>query len=138
MGESVLIVNLGLAATNDDILDQMRVMKRGREEKLYQHVVCGLRDFGDDPRELYDIPEARAFCRRLVSLGFISYLDFSTLFAQDLPEPAKAGWGAAEVWLCGEGRLKAKNTLNKVVLAELERAVMVSNAIAEKALGSLE
>ena len=63
--------------------------------------VCGVRGFSNNPRELYDIPEVRAFCRRLVTLGFISYLDFSTVFHPDLPSLAKSGWGAAEVWLCG-------------------------------------
>src|ERR1700722_18915561 len=85
MAEHVLIVDLGLDATNYDLLDQMRVMKRAREERFYPHVVAQIRGFGDDPRELYDIPEVRAFCRRLVNLGFVSYLEVTTLINPKLP-----------------------------------------------------
>jgi hypothetical protein len=138
MTAPVLIVDLGLDATNEDILEQMRVMKRAREEGFYKHVVCGVRNFGDDPRELYEIAEVRAFCRRLVNLGFISYLDFSTVFVPDLPPVAKKGWGAAEVWLCGEGRLEAQNPLDEQILDELKQAVMQSNAKADKALGPMK
>jgi hypothetical protein len=137
MAGSVLFVDLGLDASNDDILDQMRILKRAREERCYKAIVCLVRGFDDDPRELFDIPEVRAFCRRIVNLGFISYLDFTTFFDPEMPEEAKKAWGAAEVWLCSEGRLKLKNTLMKKLLDELEQVVRESNGRADKAVGPM-
>lgn len=137
MADRVLLVDLGIDATNDDIVDQMRVMKRAREERTYENVVCFVRGFGDDPRELFDIPEVRAFCRRVVNLGLISYLDFTTTFHDKSPELAKRGWGAAEVWLCGEGRLRLENELTPDILHELEQAVGESNDKADKVVGPM-
>jgi hypothetical protein len=137
MAERILIVDLGIDATNEDILDQMRIMKRGREEHRYDNVVCSIRGFDKDPHELFEIPEIRAFCRRIVNLGFISYLDFTTIFHEGVPELAKKRWGAAEVWLCSEGRLKALNPLTEEILNEMMQAVAASNEKAEAALGPL-
>jgi hypothetical protein len=137
MAGSVLFVDLGLDASNDDILDQMRILKRAREERCYKAIVCLIRGFDDDPRELFDIPEVRAFCRRIVNLGLISYLDFTTIFDPKMPEEAKKAWGAAEVWLCGEGRLNWKNTLTQKLLDELEQVVTGSNGRADKAVGPM-
>ena len=134
---SILFVDLGLDASNEDIVDQMRILKRAREERRYKAIVCLVRGFDDDPRELFDIPEVRAFCRRIVNLGLISYLDFTTFFNPEVPEEAKKAWGAAEVWLCGEGGLKRNNTLMKKLLDELEQVVTESNGRADKAVGPM-
>jgi hypothetical protein len=134
----VLFVELGIDATNEDILDQMRIMKRAREDRTYSNVVCLIRGFGDDPRELFEIAEVRAFCRRIVNLGFISYLDFSTFFNPKVPELAKESWGAAEVWLCSEGRIKALKSLTKEILHEVQQAILESNGKADAALGPME
>lgn len=72
MRGSVLFVELGIDATNEDILDQMRTMKARREDGSYSNIVCTVRGFADDERMLFEIPEVRAFCRRVVNLGFIS------------------------------------------------------------------
>ncbi len=137
MSERVLTVDLGLDATDPDLLDQMRIMKRVREEHRYDRIVCTIRGFTGDPRELYDIPEVRAYCNRLVDLGFISYLDFSTLFDPKTPELARHGWGASEVWLCSEGRLKAHNPLTREILNELQQAILKSNERADAGLGPM-
>jgi hypothetical protein len=79
----ILFVEPGIDATNDDILDQMRIMKRGREKGISKYIVCTIRGFGDDHREIYEIPEVGAFCRRIVNLGFVSYLELTTLFSLD-------------------------------------------------------
>ena len=54
-----------------------------------------------------------------------------------MPELAKGHWGAAEVWLCGEGGLKVVNPLTRAILKELEQAVLASNAKADAALGPM-
>ena len=104
--KSVLFVELGIDATNNEILDQMRTMKACREVGSYGHVVYMVRGFSEDKRDLFEIPEGRAFCRRVVNLGFISYLDFTTTFDSTVAAIAKDAWAAAEVWLCGEGRCR--------------------------------
>jgi len=106
MSKNMLFVELGIDATNDEILDQMRTMKACREDGSYGHVVCTVRGFSEDKRDLFEIPEVRAFCRRVVNLGIISYLDFTTTFDSTVPAISKDALGAAEVWLCGEGRLR--------------------------------
>ena len=75
MPNNVLFVELGIDATNDDILDQMRKMKACRENGSYGHVVCTVRGFSEDKRDLFEIPEVRAFCRRVVNLGLIAIVD---------------------------------------------------------------
>jgi hypothetical protein len=137
MPDSVLFVDLGIDATNDDILDQMRTMKACREDKRYSRIVCTIRSFADDERGLFEIPEVRAFCRRIVNLGFISYLDFSTIIDSTVPAIVRDTWGAAEVWLCGEGRLRSQMPLTSELLDELEQAVGESNEKADAALGPM-
>jgi hypothetical protein len=138
MAERVLLVELGIDATNDDIIDQMRIMKRAREEGVYDNVICVIRAFDDDPRELYDIPEVRAFCRRIVNLAFISYLDVATTLVPDAPELVRKGWGAAEAWLCAEGRYNTGTELTMELLGEIEKAVGESNEKADALLGPME
>jgi hypothetical protein len=133
----VLNVDLGLDATDNDIFNQMRIMKRAREERCYDNVVCTIRDFSDDPRELYDIPEVQVYCKRLVDLGFISYLDFSTFFNPKTPEVAKCGWGASEVWLCSQMRLKSANLLTHEILNEVKQQISESNKRADAVIGPL-
>jgi hypothetical protein len=135
--KNVLFVDLGIDASNDDILDQMRKMKSCREDRSYGHVVCTVRGFSDDMRNLFEIPEVRAFCRRVVNLGFISYLDFTTTFDSSVPAIAKDAWGAAEVWLCGEGRLRSQMPLTEELLDELQQVVCESNEKADAAIGPM-
>ncbi len=71
MRDSILFVELGIDATNDDILDQMRKMKSCREDRSYSNIVCTVRGFADDKRHLFEIPEARAFRRQPPSLQFV-------------------------------------------------------------------
>jgi hypothetical protein len=94
-----------------------------------------VRGFSDDERSLFEIPEVRAFCRRVVNRGFISYLDFTTTFDATVPAIAKDGWCAAEVWLCGEGRLRGQMTLTRELLDELQFVVCESNEKADAAIG---
>jgi hypothetical protein len=137
MDDGILIVQLQLGDSNESILDLMRQMKACREDRSFGHVVCTVGGFSDDSRELYEIAEVRAFCRRLVGLGFISYLDPWT---SNLPNPPMLAhfWGATEVWLCGEGRMRRTAPLTKELLDELTQAILEANEKAEAALGPLE
>lgn len=135
MDTRTLFVELGIDATNDDILDQMRIMKHARENKTYEHVVCGIRGFGEDRRELWDIPEVRAFCRRVVNLGFISFLDVATQLPTVAPIPFGASWGALEMVLCAEGQMAARKGIAKEEFDEFERVLEQANKKADDTLG---
>lgn len=124
----MVIMTIGLDASNDDIKHMMDSMKEMRETKTATEIVVLIAGFDDDPREVYDIPEIRAFCRRLTCIGFISYLTACAL-ADSL---TKNALGAYEIWAIGEG--KADKTF-----AELERyfraALCASNAKADALCG---
>ncbi len=105
MNHTLVMVYVELDATNEEIKEKMQAMKIARESNETEHVVCLLDGFDKDKRFLGEIPEARAICRRLVTQGFLSYLDYSTLLPGCDPS-VNLSWGAFEVWLCGEGRFK--------------------------------
>lgn len=137
MAERVLTVDLGLDATDEDIVGQMRVMKSAREGNLYTSVVCTVRGYGDDPRELWDVPEVKTFCRRLVRLGFISYLDVFSSVPPGPPGMSRLGFGAGEVWLTSLGLMRPKVWLTPDLLKEVWQAVARSNAVADAAVGPM-
>jgi hypothetical protein len=138
MRHDTLWVDLGLDATNDDLIEQMRTMKAAREGTTYRHVIATVRGFGDDPRPLFDIPEVRAFARRLVTLGLISYLDYSTVLDPRQPAENKVAWGAAEAWICAEGLAPGGQIrVTPQLLDDIERAVAESNAAADARLGPM-
>ncbi len=127
---------MGIDDTNDMLVEKMRYLKSVREAGLSEHVVATVRGFNRDRRELYEIPEVQAFCRRLVDLGFISFLDPIVGLNSALPAEARQAWGAYEVWLCGRGRLTRRLQLNGRTLAkELEEILTASNAKAEATVG---
>lgn len=133
-GKSLMIVELALDATNDDLLDKMRAMKRVRERNEYKHVVCCISGYGKDARELWDIPAVRAFCRRLVSQGFISYLDVSTQMPGSDRTLAGA-FAALEVWLTSEG-LMGQGFVDEPQWNSFRAALNESNAVADTKCGA--
>lgn len=126
----MMLVELGADATNEDLREQMRLMKRARDERLYQHIVCLIRGFDDDPRGLSEIPDARAFCRRLVDQGVISYLDVATTF-RGSDEMLRGTLGAFEIWICAESPKPDDDTVPDRFRADLLRA----NALADSFFG---
>jgi hypothetical protein len=134
---SVHIVEIGRNATDGDIFDQMRIMKRIRETKSADDIVCTLRGFDSDPRELFEIPEARSLCVRLVDLGFISYLSFASYLNPTKPELGEAGYGAMEVWMCSNDRLRGENETSPKLFKEAQAVVIKANAAADSALGPM-
>jgi hypothetical protein len=136
-GERVLFVRLGINASDGEILHQMRIMEPARGTPFFwEHVVCAIVGYEDDARELYEIPEARAFCRRLVDMGFIAFLDETTLFSSDMPAMAKQGFGAMEVWLCAEDRLQAINLMTRELADEWAKVLAQAKMRADELIGS--
>jgi hypothetical protein len=137
MGGRVLVVNLTIDADEAATLAQMRTMKRAREERRCDYVVCSIDGFNDDPRELWEVPDVRELCRRLVACGFISYLEFATLICAEAPPFVRQHWGATEVWLCSMGLLGRHTCLTAELLDEMQRVVCESNDKADSLLGPL-
>ncbi len=135
-GTDLMIIGVASDETDDEIRDFMREMKAARERRSGP-IVCLLGDYDRDPREVFQIPEARATCRRLCELGFIAYLDVSTSLAPG--HPASQAYGAAEVWMCAENRLKLGTTeYPESLIDEIEQVLMRANQIAEETLGPLQ
>jgi hypothetical protein len=130
---TTMVVELWIGMSNEQLLEQMRLMKQARERGEVANVVCVITGFGDDSRDLWDIAEVRGFCRRLIGQGFISYLDMGTMFP-GCPEAVQGTMGAAEVLLFSTGRSKADML---VLLHETEEALRVANDKADSVLGPL-
>jgi len=138
---TVFLANLHLSATNDDLIDMMRQMKAAREAG-WDSVICSIDGFGDDPRELWQIVEVRAFCRRLVTLGFVSYLDVLAGMNPDpsTPNVIRMGFGAGEVWFISEGLdISAQMfTLTPEMIRELSRVMHAANKTSDAKLGKMK
>lgn len=138
MKPDILIVELALAMTNDELIDKMRAMKIAREGRDIRHVFCAVSGFGNDHRELWAIPAVRAMSRRLVTSGFISYLDFSTQYPPSAsPDPVRGAWGALEVWMCAEGKIPTDGNvvIDAPLLTAARSAYLDSNAAADASVG---
>ncbi len=133
--ETLLVIGMALDETNEEVIDYIRTMKTARENGVKQ-VVCLIDGFNDDSRPLYAIPEARALCRRLVNLGFISYLNVTTAVDGIGVEPClKNAWGALEIYLCGEGKMGSKVELTTEEFKKFTDALDVANEKANQAVG---
>lgn len=140
---ALMIVELGLDASNDDIVEKMRTMRQARLDRTCSHVACLIRGFDDDSRELFDIPEVRAFCRRLMTLGFASYLEGATTLAGSAPDSLRQAWGAFEVWMTAEGRfgpnlakrMNRDRKYAKTVLDEWKAMLGQQNQVADARFG---
>src|SRR5947209_1461052 len=64
MGLELHVVDLGLDATDADLVEQMRHMEDYRTAGFKQ-VGCSIRGYGMDSRELWQIPEVVDFCKKL-------------------------------------------------------------------------
>lgn len=78
-------------------------------------------NYDDDPRDLWEIPEAVAFCKRLIDIGMGSMLDLSSaMYAQKLGLPA-VGFGLIEVMYMAEGRIKKRGSYD-ISVEDVNRA----------------
>jgi hypothetical protein len=72
--------------------------------------------YEEDPRELWEIPEVATFFQRLVSSGFISFLEVSataeglTRLDKEITSIGFPGFGALEVWMISKGMMHAGRT----------------------------
>ena len=94
-----------------------------------------------DRRELWQIPEAISFMKRLCNLGFISALEISTTCPDLIREQYKQqykgldklpGFGALEIWMCGNNKMgSGKIDINMETMNEFNKALQAANKAAE-------
>lgn len=89
--------------------------------------------FDEDSRELWEIPEATNFMRKLVDLGFIAALEVSTT-AKDFVRKdffgvdKLPGFGALEVWMCATGRMiKGHNDIDMATIRQFHAELDMAN-----------
>ena len=135
----VYAASLSLRDTNEELVEMMRQMRAARQAGV-DAVICCVSGFENDPRELWQIPEVRAFFRRLVTHGFISWLDVFAGMNPDpnTPEVLRMGFGACEVWLISEGVDigAADITLTATVLEDLKAVLHIANEVSDAMIGS--
>jgi hypothetical protein len=103
------------ADMNDDELKEIIHRIYPRVCKEQQGCLVTISGYCNDPRELWEIPEAIDFCQRLIDVGFISIL---APIAQ-IALPGTSAFGAIEVWFVANGRIK--NRRNEITEEDLER-----------------
>ncbi|MCZ2341488.1 MAG: hypothetical protein LC104_06780 [Bacteroidales bacterium] len=109
------------------LIDLMKVMREMRIQRLVDHIGTTLSGWGEDPRELIDIPEVRETCQHLIDTGFVSYLDFSTSIKP--PQELIGTLGAMEVFLIATNRRNPEIT--EAFLAEVETMLGQANLTAD-------
>jgi hypothetical protein len=135
MNEDIVIMNLALDSSDEELLDAMRVMKRSREQKAEGHIVLTIPGFDDVHREVWQIPEVQRYCHRLVEIGFISFLDTSTSLPWNADE-LHAALGGLEVWLIGEGKFHNSIEITEQLARQFDEVMSAAGARAEKLVGT--
>ena len=110
--------------------------------RLKQQGFClSISGYDEDPRDLWNIPKAVGFMKRLCDLGFISTLEVSTtaddLIRSEFQELKLPGFGALEVWMCATNRMgRGKTDIDMQTLElfrkDLELANMRADAICKE------
>jgi hypothetical protein len=137
-----MIISIARDETDAELIDFMRGMKAARESGI-KNIVCLLGGYENDPREVWQIPEAVATCKRLVSSGFISYLDTCPSLDNAIKNKTELhALGAMEVWLIAEGRMKKwsihTNSDIKTLLDEMKVVQLVANEVADNTIGPMK
>jgi hypothetical protein len=132
MGKTLAMLTMSVDYDLAELRDMMRqgVEFRSAPGTWVLMIIAG---YDDDPRELWDIPEVQAFCRRLIKMGMLAALDPAIEFQIDgMPKP---GWGAVDVWLAAHGLIKGHRVeLNEKEVARYRAALKDADATSSAAL----
>jgi hypothetical protein len=124
----VMVIELKHTMTDEEIKDSIRgMLPICRKNKL--GFCLSIQGFDFDPRELWEIPEAINFTRRLCTLGFISTLEVSTTCKALMTTKELPGFGALEVWLCAVGKMDLNIELSKETMIDFLNDLQKSNAL---------
>lgn len=119
------ILALHPGMSNDEIKDHIRHLDGLRATKVVDDIGCTISGFGGDPRELADIPEARAFAVRVCNNGFLAPLSSTA--------PRTGTLGALDLWLIAEGFNRDRFIACDIdeLTGRFLKAVQVANAQAD-------
>ena len=147
---ALVIVLISARYSNEEMIDCLRQAKDVRDQRDdAARVVCLLDGYDEDPRELHDIPEARAVAMRAWDLGIGSFLEVTTTceaplsslprFTPDGRPLGCAHLGAWELWRLAHGDIKSI-ALQRVQVADLQHFIKhelaAANERADQLLGN--
>lgn len=102
--------------------------------------VLTISGWDNDPRDLWEIPEAIHLCKRLVDTGFISLLEVSTqsgLKSDYMPDDCP-GLGALEIWLMANGRVrKGQQYLDRNTVETFMNVWLSSNEVCAEGIAKV-
>jgi hypothetical protein len=144
----LVVSKLRTNASHVELINVMRQLRDVRERPGVV-VVCALEDQDGNPGDLGQLPEVRAFCRRLVDIGFISWLEPTTRVSCLIPGPVQQAYpeigtylGAWEVWAIAEGLSKRPAGIDNApvveVLGWMQAELAKANQRSDKALAGQE
>jgi hypothetical protein len=117
---AAVVQSLRASLTDPELVALMRQAKRARDAGS-PSVTCAIAGYDEDPRELRDIPEAVELCKRLVRLGYLSFLDVATTVREFPTFNRGTSLGAWEVWRLARHEYEAGT--HKVPVAALARFI---------------
>ena len=127
--KTMMTVPINSNLTNEQIVAVTLTVLKGRPGFVGEfECYCNFTSFDNDKRDVWEIPECRALCRRLVNLGFISCLSYLNL------KRGRGAWGAFDVWLCAEGLMRRETKITPPIKAAFLKALDKANAVADAAL----
>ncbi len=89
----------------DDELITLMAEALNNIEKGSRPITITISGFQNDSREIYNIPEVKAFCKRLLKIGFVSIQEVTTNFREISDAYNPYTLGAFEVWLLANGKM---------------------------------
>jgi hypothetical protein len=132
---TLVIFSHDVRGSDEWLMEEMERMKEVRENGFTKEIVLLISGFDDDPRELADIPEVQAYCRRLVKTGLISYLSFTTSLP-GAPKGLAGSLGSFEAWLLSIG---VKDEVSRKQFDTFcDDILPASNAEADRRVGAIK
>lgn len=103
------IVAVETHQTNEELQDMACKLSKLVDGEGFFLTISG---YDDDPRELWEIPEAIDLCQRIVKTSLVSVLEASSQIKELMParfrdiDAPGPGLGAFEVWIFGQEKMK--------------------------------
>lgn len=135
MDADIMVLALGADMTDDEIKDCIQQMMPICIAKGSGFCLT-ISGFDQDQRELWQIPEAIAFMKKLVNIGLIAGLEVSTqskdMVRKEFGLDSLPGFGALEIWLGGTGRLvSGDNDLSPELISTFFQELNTANTKAK-------
>ena len=128
------------AKMKDDDIRQMIVQGFKLIEMSNDGAMLAMDGYGEDPRELWQIPEAINFAKKLVAMGVCSVLTISTYLNPKYDDGSNVGrpFGAFELWLLAKQELGKKIENNRLAALLQEFNTFLTNVSNETATAVVE